>query len=981
MVLNDAKRLQEEPRRDGRRFIGRRDQLDRVVRAIDQASLGTAQAVLIEGPSGYGKTRIAEETAATARERGFTVARVRSISAGLSSLTSFQIAEELGIEDGHGEGSLALFRLIRSEVERLAAMRKPLALIVDDLDECSPEDLALVRDLVLRAPQGPLLMVLTVSSSNPFVDTTRSALVELRSEPHVHVVTLAPFSREEIEEVVRARPECDAATEPFIRALHELTAGVPFYVDALLDDIAGMPDHERAQLLLGSRALDAVPVPARVRESLAPLVIALDDVEQQIVRALSIWRGAATIEDLVLLTDLDEQQVEAAAERLEYAELLDSHEVDGAVEFTLRDPMLRLVVRGDIRALALNRLHDRAARAIEARPDKLRQSSAVTAAEHFVRARGELTEPRVQTVIVAARWLNETSRYGQARDLLTRLVARLTQERAEDRLPEEAYALLAEASTRLGEWDDAERLLSTAHPAVRDGDARARLMLRAARDHVARGRDADALRLYRTLLDDPALTPAVRLRVAEDAARVNDELGHHEEARSIARQAAEDAERIGEIELASDIWVSYHSHLLYAAEPRASLRIVRHGLRLARRCDSEQARGRAHAGVGNALIDLVGLPRGIRWLRRSLQEAQSSGDSAALSWVAARLAQAYQETGEWEEARAAARLAIHTDVALHRPRSESRARATLSIIESLAGNRAEAALQMSLAKNGPTDELEPLRGVSYTLAVYEHAVTGHDVPRAAEAIHEALRLMTSTPNRRRTLLVELLPRHATVQSALGHADETRQAHVTFKQILGEIPEGASTLIAAQQLLLEGEVAAVGGDARGAADAFGRAAACFAGLGYRWRHALALNRQGEVLIAAGHTDGAADVLGEAFTVLREIEATPLLETVRAMIRDLGHRPPRARRSRSGVLTERERQVLGFAAQGLRDAEIARMLWISPRTVTTHMHNLLTKLGLRSRHELPSWLESNGGAEALSPAGSSRPASSKEHTPTF
>ena len=58
--------------------------------------------------------------------------------------------------------------------------------------------------------------------------------------------------------------------------------------------------------------------------------------------------------------------------------------------------------------------------------------------------------------------------------------------------------------------------------------------------------------------------------------------------------------------------------------------------------------------------------------------------------------------------------------------------------------------------------------------------------------------------------------------------------------------------------------------------------------------------------------------------------------------LGEQP-----SCEGMLTPRERDVMGCVEDGLSNAEIARKLWIQPTTVRKHLENIFAKLGVRSR----------------------------------
>ena len=54
-----------------------------------------------------------------------------------------------------------------------------------------------------------------------------------------------------------------------------------------------------------------------------------------------------------------------------------------------------------------------------------------------------------------------------------------------------------------------------------------------------------------------------------------------------------------------------------------------------------------------------------------------------------------------------------------------------------------------------------------------------------------------------------------------------------------------------------------------------------------------------------------------------------------------------------LTRQQREVVILAGRGLTNGEIADRLFLSPRTVETHVANLLAKSGVANRGELRDW----------------------------
>jgi DNA-binding CsgD family transcriptional regulator len=84
--------------------------------------------------------------------------------------------------------------------------------------------------------------------------------------------------------------------------------------------------------------------------------------------------------------------------------------------------------------------------------------------------------------------------------------------------------------------------------------------------------------------------------------------------------------------------------------------------------------------------------------------------------------------------------------------------------------------------------------------------------------------------------------------------------------------------------------------------------------------------------------------------------------------------RADRAVEDPLTPREHEVVELVAQGLSNVEIADRLYISKRTVESHLEHVKEKLGHGSRHQVMAWaLRSNGPSSSseADPACRTRP----------
>lgn len=278
-------------------LIGRVEELAVLRQAVESALGGGTGLVVVEGEPGVGKTHLLEEAAAEGTRRGALVVWgrclegdgtpsmwpwVQSLSAVLDSQPLAEREEWYAGELGrlvrlHGSAPVnpllpgAQFRQFEQTVALVSRVseRRPIVLVVDDLQWADASSLDLFSHLAARLPSGAVLIgALRDRAPVPGSELSRMLAVVSRSPRHRRL-RLGPLGPTEVAELVRRETGQDPAAG-VVRSVHARTAGNPFFVrelSRLLAHGGSLVEHTAAE----------IGVPSTVRDVVRDRVSGLDD--------------------------------------------------------------------------------------------------------------------------------------------------------------------------------------------------------------------------------------------------------------------------------------------------------------------------------------------------------------------------------------------------------------------------------------------------------------------------------------------------------------------------------------------------------------------------------------------------------------------------------------------------------------------------------------------------------------------------------
>jgi len=328
-----------------------------------------------------------------------------------------------------------------------------------------------------------------------------------------------------------------------------------------------------------------------------------------------------------------------------------------------------------------------------------------------------------------------------------------------------------------------------------------------------------------------------------------------------------------------------------------------------------------------------------------IESARAVGMRAILPIAMDTLAATDVTTGHWPRAYRTSSAALRLATELGQTWQAASSLTTLARIE--AGRGAEIACRRHLTEAldlGPEDLL--LR--AYALRAEALLELGRDSFDDAARVLEQLDVLLTQGGFASPGVVACLPDLVEAHARAGHRP---QAEAALRRLEAQVGSGASATTVAAAARCAGMLA----DATGYEDHFEQALRSHERAETPFERARTELCYGERLRRARRRSDARAHLERAAAGFERLGAIPWARRAR---RELGT-DATSKGGHGPVLTAHERQVVSLVVDGATNAEAARALYVSPKTIEHHLGNVYRKLELRSRTELVRrWLDTDG-----------------------